>query len=222
MLAASGNTWGIGVGSTAANSNALDFFLDAGGANSVKMTLDASGNLFVGTTSQLFPAASARLNVDSGTSGTATFKTIAGSGQATLYAFNAATTGDNAFITFGTETVFTSRGGIAYNRAAGLVVYNTSSDYRSKDIIGPVSNSGSLIDSLKVYVGKMKGATIARPMLIAHEAQEVAPYSVTGLKDEVDADGKDKYQQMDVSSFVPLLIAEIQSLRARVQTLEAR
>jgi hypothetical protein len=45
MLAASGNTWGIGIGSTAANSNALDFFLDAGGANSVKMTLNSTGNL---------------------------------------------------------------------------------------------------------------------------------------------------------------------------------
>jgi hypothetical protein len=186
------------------------------------MTLDASGNLLVGTTSQLYGAAFARLNVDSGTSGTATFKTSGGSAQATLYAFNAATTGDNAFITFGTEATFTSRGSITYNRAGGLVAYNTTSDYRAKDIIGPVSNSGSLIDSLKVYVGKMKGATIERPMLIAHEAQEVAPYAVTGLKDEVDADGKDKYQQMDVSSFVPLLIAEIQSLRTRVQTLEAR
>jgi hypothetical protein len=186
------------------------------------MTLDASGNLLVGTTSQLYGAAFARLNVDSGTSGTATFKTSGGSAQATLYAFNAATTGDNAFITFGTEATFTSRGSITYNRAGGLVAYNTTSDYRAKDIIGPVSNSGSLIDSLKVYIGKMKGATIERPMLIAHETQEVAPYAVTGLKDEVDADGKDKYQQMDVSSFVPLLIAEIQSLRARVQTLEAR
>jgi len=68
----------------------------------------------------------------------------------------------------------------------------------------------------------MKGATIERPMLIAHEAQAVAPYAVTGTKDEVDADGNPKYQQMDVSALVPLLIAEIQSLRARVQTLEAK
>ena len=45
MLAASGNTWGIGIGSTAANSNALDFFLDAGGANLLKMTLNSTGNL---------------------------------------------------------------------------------------------------------------------------------------------------------------------------------
>ena len=187
-----------------------------------RLVLDASGNLLVGTTSQLYPASIARLNVDSGTAGTATFKTSGGSAQATLYSFNSATTGDNAFITFGTEAAFTSRGSVTYNRAGGLVAYNVTSDYRAKDIIGPVSNSGSLIDSLKVYVGKMKGATIERPMLIAHEAQEVAPYAVTGTKDEVDADGNPKYQQMDVSALVPVLIAEIQSLRARVQTLETR
>jgi hypothetical protein len=136
--------------------------------------------------------------------------------------WNASTTGDALFQYFATETSLTVRGGISYNRAGGLVAYNTTSDYRAKDIIGPVSNSGSLIDSLKVYVGKMHGATIERPMLIAHEAQEVAPYAVTGLKDEVDADGNPKYQQMDVSALVPVLIAEIQSLRARVQTLEAK
>jgi hypothetical protein len=73
-----------------------------------------------------------------------------------------------------------------------------------------------------VYIGKMKGASVERPMLVAHEAQTVAPYAVTGEKDAVDVDGNPRYQQMDVSSFVPLLIAEIQSLRARVQTLEAR
>ncbi len=34
-------------------------------------------------------------------------------------------------------------------------------------------------------------------------------------------DGAPKFQQMDVSSLVPLLIAEIQQLRARVAALEA-
>jgi hypothetical protein len=184
------------------------------------MTLDASGDLLVGTTGQLYAASGARLNVDSGTNGSATFKTSAGSGQANIYAFNSATTGDNAFISFGTEATFTSRGSITYNRAGGLVAYNTTSDYRAKDIVGPVLSSGSIIDSLKVYIGKMKGASIERPMLIAHEAQEVAPYAVTGQKDDVDADGNPKFQQMDVSALVPLLIAEIKSLRSRVATLE--
>jgi hypothetical protein len=185
------------------------------------MTLDASGNLLVGLTSGSLISGGSRLRITTG-SGPAIDAQQTVTGDAVVDEWNSGTTGDNIFNRFWTETSAALRGSISYNRAGGLVAYNVTSDYRSKDIIGPVSNSGSLIDSLKVYIGKMKGATIERPMLIAHEAQEVAPYSVTGLKDEVDADGKDKYQQIDVSSFVPLLIAEIQSLRARVQTLEAR
>jgi len=185
------------------------------------MTLDASGNLLVGLTSGGLVSSASRLRITTGSGPTIDAQSTVAA-NAVVEEWNSDTTGDNIFNRFRTEAAGTTRGSISYNRAGGLVAYNVTSDYRSKDIIGPVSNSGSLIDSLKVYVGKMKGATIARPMLIAHEAQEVAPYSVTGLKDEVDADGKDKYQQIDVSSFVPLLIAEIQSLRTRVQTLEAR
>ena len=183
------------------------------------MTLDASGNLLVGATSAV---ASGSTFQNLGTA--RQVLTLKGNDETsyTLGIWSATTTGDNYFAYFGTEASTTVRGSVTYNRAGGLVAYNTTSDYRAKDIIGPVSNSGSLIDSLKVYVGKMKGATIERPMLIAHEAQEVAPYAVTGTKDEVDAEGKPKYQQMDASALVPLLIAEIQSLRTRVQTLEAR
>ena len=134
--------------------------------------------------------------------------------------WNAATTGDNAFSKFFTEAAATQRGSIDYNRAGGLTRYNTTSDYRAKDIIGPVQDPGATIDALKVYEGVMKGATQSRPMLIAHEAQEHAPYAVSGVKDEVNEDGTPKFQQMDVSSLVPLLLAEIQSLRARVAALE--
>jgi hypothetical protein len=203
------HSWHIAASGTAGN--AITF--------TQAMTLDASGNLLVGATSALASGSTFQnLGINR------QVLTLKGDTAVSYTSgiWNASTTGDALFQYFATETSLTVRGGISYNRAGGLVAYNTTSDYRAKDIIGPVSNSGSLIDSLKVYVGKMKGATITRPMLIAHEAQEVAPYAVTGVKDEVDADGKDKYQQMDVSSFVPLLIAEIQSLRTRVQTLEAR
>jgi hypothetical protein len=135
-------------------------------------------------------------------------------------AHNSATAGDNNFIGFGTEAAYTSRGGITYNRAAGLVSYNTMSDYRAKEVFGPVENPGATIDSLKVYTGKMLNATQSRPMLIAHEAQTVAPYAVTGKKDAINEDGTPHYQQMDTSALVPLLIAEVQSLRARVALLE--
>jgi hypothetical protein len=183
-----------------------------------RMRIDSSG-LLVGTTAQLFAASSARLNVDSGGNGTATFKTSGGSAQATLYSFNSATTGDNAFISFGTEGTFTQRGSITYNRAGGLVAYNVTSDYRAKDIIGPVTDSGTLIDSVPVYMGKMKGATQERPMFIAHETPV---YAHTGEKDAVDADGNPVYQQMDASALIPVMWAEIQSLRKRLTALEAR
>jgi hypothetical protein len=139
-----------------------------------------------------------------------------------LVCVNKDTSLDNLFIYFGTEAAGTARGNIVYNRGGGLVAYNTTSDYRAKDITGTIEDAGSTIDALKVYNGKMKEATIERPMLIAHEAQEVAPYAVTGEKDAVNEDGTPKYQQMDHSSLVPLLIAEIQSLRARVVALESK
>jgi hypothetical protein len=181
--------------------------------NTERMRIDSSGDLLVGTTSQLYGAAGSRLNVDAGSNGGATIKTSGGSAQATLYSFNSATTGDNAFISFGTEGTFTQRGSITYNRAGGLVAYNVTSDYRAKDISGPVINSGALIDSVPVYMGKIKGATQERPMFIAHETPE---YAHTGEKDAVDADGNPVYQQMDASALIPVMWAEIQSLRKRL------
>jgi hypothetical protein len=103
-----------------------------------------------------------------------------------------------------------------------VVAYNTTSDYRAKTIYGPLTDTGATIDALKVYRGKMHGATVERPMLIAHEAQEVVPYAVNGEKDELDEKGNPKYQTMDHQILVPLLIAEVQALRARVSALEAQ
>jgi hypothetical protein len=138
--------------------------------------------------------------------------------QHTMAVQNTATSGDNAFIAFGTEVSFTTRGSITYNRGAGLVAYNVTSDYRAKDISGPVINSGALIDSVPVYMGKMKGATQERPMFIAHETPA---YAHTGEKDAVDKDGNPAYQQMDTSALVPVMWAEIQSLRKRLAALES-
>jgi hypothetical protein len=179
------------------------------------MTLDASGNLLVGDTSLI---GTERLSVvATGNNPSAIFKNAAGSADYTSVNWNTATTGDNKFVGFYTETSATLRGSITYNRAGGLVAYNTTSDYRAKDIISPVLDSGKVIDSVPVYMGKMKGATQARPMFIAHETPD---YAHTGEKDAVDKDGKPVYQQMDASSLIPVMWAEIQSLRQRIKTLE--
>ena len=174
------------------------------------MTLDASGNLLVGATSR---AAQERLSVvTTGVAQAALFKNDDVS-KDTIVAWSATTSGTNQFVGFYTEASLTPRGGITYNRGLGLTAYNTTSDYRAKDIIGPVENSGAVIDSVPVYMGKMKGATQERPMFIAHE---VPAYAHTGEKDAVDAEGKPVYQQMDASTLVPVMWAEIQSLRQRL------
>jgi hypothetical protein len=107
----------------------------------------------------------------------------------------------------------TSVGSVTYASGTGLTSYNSTSDYRAKDIISSVTNSGEVIDSVPVYIAKMKGATQERPMFIAHE---VPAYAHTGVKDAVDADGKPVYQQMDASALIPVMWAEIQSLRQRL------
>mgnify|MGYP003341408940 CR=1 FL=1 len=179
--------------------------------------INSSGNLYVGTTSSSVDGRIVSDGADLYYSGNFTQPS---SGSYCVAVHNRGTTGDNSFITFFTEAGGTQRGTITYNRGGGLTAYNTTSDYRAKKIIGPVTNPGATIDALKVYTGKMHGATVERPMLIAHEAQAVTPYAVTGEKDDVNEDGTPKFQQIDVSSLVPLLIAEIQSLRTRVAQLE--
>ena len=174
------------------------------------MTLDASGNLLVGTTSaQVYGVDFRNRIVTAGTFA----QQIQGTGSSAVQWIHATnTTGDPGFIQFVTDASNT-RGSITYNRGAGVVAYNTTSDYRAKDITGPVTDSGAVIDSTPVYMGKMKGATQERPMFIAHE---VPAYAHTGEKDAVDADGKPVYQQMDASALVPVMWAEIQSLRQRL------
>jgi hypothetical protein len=176
---------------------------------------DLSGNLLVGTTSALISSARRGLSVlaPTGTFVAAAFANDGGSSAQTIDVWNKATTGNNVFISFSTEATATERGSIGYNRTGGLTTYNTTSDYRAKDISGPVINSGALIDSVPVYMGKMKWATEERPMFIAHETPS---YAHTGVKDAVDVDGNPVYQQMDASALIPVMWAEIQSLRKRL------
>jgi len=109
----------------------------------------------------------------------------------------------------------TARGTITSN--GSTVSYNTTSDYRLKDIDGPIANSGAYIDALKPVQGSWKADGSRFIGLLAHEAQEVSETQIaTGEKDG------EEMQAMDYSApeIIANLIAEIQSLRARVAQLE--
>jgi hypothetical protein len=188
----------------------LSFTVQTGASPADRLVVDSSGNLLVGATSRI--SLERFTSVTTGDSQAAAFKNDSAT-RDTQVVWNAAASGNNQFIGFYTDTAITSRGSITYNRAGGLVVYNTTSDYRAKDIYGPIADSGALIDSVPVYMGKMKGATQERPMFVAHETPA---YAHTGEKDAVDADGNPVYQQMDAGALIPVMWAEIQSLRKRL------
>jgi hypothetical protein len=101
--------------------------------------------------------------------------------------------------------------------------YNTSSDYRLKENVVPLTGAIDRLQQLPVHSFNF----IADPDtvvdgFIAHEAQEVVPESVTGTKDEVDEDGNPVYQGIDQSKLVPLLTAALQEALARIEGLEQR
>jgi len=116
----------------------------------------------------------------------------------------------------------TQIGYIANNNNTG-VTYNTSSDYRLKENVVPLTGAFDRLNQLQVH----RFNFIAAPDhtvdgFLAHEAQAVVPECVTGEKDAVDEDGNPVYQGIDQSKLVPLLTAALQEAIAKIETLEAR
>jgi hypothetical protein len=196
----------------AGTAGSTDAFQVAGTAPADAARIDSSGNLLVGTATASIYGVNFRNRVV--TAGTSYAQSLVAN-DSVQWIHSTNTSGDNVFTYFVTEAVGTDsiRGSITYNRAAGITAFNVSSDYRAKEVYGPVPDSGAVIDSVPVYMGKMKGATQERPMFIAHE---VPAYAHTGEKDAVDAEGKPVYQQMDASALIPVMWAEIQDLRKRL------
>jgi len=105
--------------------------------------------------------------------------------------------------------------------------YNTSSDYRLKENIAPMTGALDKIAQLKPVTYTWKADGSDGQGFIAHELQAVVPDCVTGKKDDVDAEGNPKYQGVDTSFLVATLTAAIQEqqtiindLKARIETLE--
>jgi hypothetical protein len=110
-------------------------------------------------------------------------------------------------------------GNIQTNGSA--TAYNTSSDYRLKENIAPMTGALATVAQLKpvTYDWKAGGSSQG---FIAHELQAVVPDAVSGEKDAVDAEGNPIHQGIDTSFLVATLTAAIQELKATVDAQAAR
>lgn len=104
-------------------------------------------------------------------------------------------------------------GGISVNTSS--VAYNTTSDYRLKENITPISQALDRVSALnpKRFNFRNDPDNVIDGFL-AHEVQAVAPYAVTGEKDALDDAGEPIYQQVDYGKLTPLLAAAIKELKA--------
>jgi hypothetical protein len=191
---------GIGSGGKALNSANLLFYT---GGNNERMRIDQDGNLLLGTTSGL-NSGSIVLVKNGTTSNGMVFKDTNSTGGNQLYFNNSAGTNVGSI-----------------NTSATVTTYNVTSDYRLKTVVGFVQNSGQRIDALEPIEFDWNTGGRTRGFL-AHKFAEVYPSSVSGEKDAMDENGNPVYQAMQASTpeVIADLIAEIQSLRKRIATLE--
>jgi hypothetical protein len=176
---------------------------------------DNNGNFIIGTTTAGAGLGWAtRLSVE-GQFG-AVIKSSGGAAYEALSTWNPATSGTRYQVYFRDGAGYGARGSITTDGTN--TAFNTSSDYRLKDNPQPLTGSGAFIDALKPKTWVWKETGVQGVGFIAHEVQEVSPGSVVGEKDG------EKMQQMEYGSaeFIANIIAELQSLRARVAQLETK
>jgi hypothetical protein len=166
------------------------------------VAIDSSGNLLVGTTSQI---GSGKVNISfagDSLNGLTLQTTYASLGSNYLSFYNSAGTNTGTINQNGTTTV----------------AYSTSSDYRLKENIVPMTGALATVAQLKPVTYKWKSDGSDGQGFIAHELQAIVPDCVTGAKDAVDADGNPKYQGIDTSFLVATLTAALQETKALIDT----
>ena len=171
------------------------------------MTLDASGNLLVGTTS-------------TGNSNSKSFVANVANGYIVVNHLNGQGSG-SGYVSFGYNA--SEIGSITQNGTTG-VLYNLTSDYRLKNNPEALTGAKDFVMALQPKKWQWWDGSGEGVGFVAHEFMEVAKYSGHGTKDAVDADGKPAYQSIQPSSSEVManLVSFIQEQQAIIESLKAR
>jgi hypothetical protein len=197
-------------------------------ANTERMRIDASGRVFINTTTNPLPNNGAgRMNmvVPSGDDGINIKHEHTGN---CLNFWRTASDGPVLSFYRSNSSPQVQVGSI--NLTGSATSYVTSSDYRLKHDIQPMTGALAKVAQLKPVTYKWNADDSESQGFIAHELQEVVPECVTGDKDGVetytDEEGveqtRPKYQGIDTSFLVATLTAAIQEQQAIITALTAR
>jgi len=184
---------------------------DGGSSPAERMRLDSDGYLNIASATPISPSVTTDTGVTLGSLG------IFASRSANPCLQIQRSTSNGSVAAFYRDT--TSVGSISVTTTA--TAYNTSSDYRLKENATPLISGLATIAQLQPCEFTWKSDGSIGRGFIAHELQAVVPEAVTGEKDAVDAEGNPQYQGVDASKIVPLLVAAVQELSAKVAALEA-
>jgi hypothetical protein len=131
----------------------------------------------------------------------------------------------------------TEVGKIVYDTGTSHVVYSQTSDYRLKNIVGPVVDGLDRVRRLNPYrvTRKDSPAPVEHDAFIAHEVADVIPNVVSGVKDAVTPapppdEPPENYppagsilpQTLDYTGLITVSIAAIKDLADQVDALTAR
>jgi hypothetical protein len=168
------------------------------------MTLDASGNLLVGTTSLISGTAAGSINI----AGANSQQIVIRNTDATAGAFwrQAVDSGNTFYVLNNAST------GVSIT--SGATSWSAVSDERLKDIIEPISNAIAKVGSLRSVIGKYKNdeTNTRRSFLIAQDVLSVLPEAVDS--------SKSNELGLRYSELIPLLVAAIKELTAEVNALK--
>jgi len=186
----------------------LVFSTTADGAQEAteRMRIDRDGNLLVGTTDTTLYSNTAGDGVN-----------IRGIGEIQIANTNDVPLWLNRMGSDGAIANFRKAGSAvgSISVTSSATAYNTSSDQRLKDNIVDAPSASDDIDAIQVRSFDWKAdGSHQKYGMVAQELQSVAPEAVSGDADSDDMMG------IDYSKLVPMMLKEIQSLRARVAQLE--